>query len=70
MHSTYRTCSAGFVILTLRMSVLEPIAKPNLAAVGALCKVLRNIRTIDTVSTVNAGWTVLELILVSTVRSR
>jgi len=45
------------------MSVLEPIAKPNLAVARVLCKVLRNLRMIDTLSTVNAGWFVLELIL-------
>ena len=45
------------------MPVLQPIAKPNLAAARVLCEVLRNLRTIDIVFTVNAGWTVLELIL-------
>jgi hypothetical protein len=55
--ATYCTCLAGFFIRTLGMSVLEPTAKPNIAAARVLCKVLRNLRT------VNAGWTVLELIL-------
>ena len=45
------------------MSVLQPIAKPNLAAARVLRKVPRNLRTIDTLSTLNVGWTVLELIL-------
>jgi len=63
MHSTYCTCSAGFVIHTFRMSVLEPVAKPNLSAARVLCKVLRNLRTINTFSIGNAGWTVQELIL-------
>jgi hypothetical protein len=62
-ESTYCTYLVGFTIHTQHMSVLEPIAKPNLAAAHVLCKVLWNLRTIDTVSTVNAGWIVLELIL-------